>query len=56
MAVAPVYTQGWTLDDVSWELFSPSDVDPTIKVVRIDGRSPEDKDYELRLQPRPGTK
>jgi len=33
-----------------------SDVDPTIKVVRIDGRSPEDKDYELRLQPRLGTK
>jgi ABC-type phosphate transport system substrate-binding protein len=33
-----------------------SDVDPTIKVVRIDGRSPEDKDYELRLQPRQGTK
>jgi hypothetical protein len=30
MAVAPVYTQGWTLDDVCWEAFSPSDVDPTM--------------------------
>ena len=26
----PVYTQGWTLDDVSWELFSPGAVDPTM--------------------------
>jgi ABC-type phosphate transport system substrate-binding protein len=33
-----------------------SDVDSTVKVVRIDGRLPEDKDYEVRLQPRPGTK
>jgi hypothetical protein len=30
MAVAPVYSQGWTLDDVRWEAFSPSDVDPTM--------------------------
>jgi hypothetical protein len=28
-----------------------SDVDPTVKVIRIDGRLPEDKDYELRLLP-----
>jgi ABC-type phosphate transport system substrate-binding protein len=33
-----------------------SDVDPTVKVVRIDGHLPEDKDYELRLQPHTGTK
>jgi phosphate transport system substrate-binding protein len=33
-----------------------SDVDSTIKVVRIDGRLPEDKDYQLRLQPHNGTK
>jgi len=33
-----------------------SDVDSTIKVVRIDGRLPDDKDYQLRLQPHNGTK
>ena len=33
-----------------------SDVDNTVKVVRIDGRLPDDKDYELRLQPHTGTK
>jgi phosphate transport system substrate-binding protein len=33
-----------------------SDVDSTIKVVRIDGRLPDDKDYELRMQPHTGTK
>lgn len=33
-----------------------SDVDSTVKVIRIDGRLPDDKDYELRLLPRAGTK
>ena len=33
-----------------------SDVDATVKVIRIDGRLPDDKDYELRLLPRVGTK
>jgi ABC-type phosphate transport system substrate-binding protein len=33
-----------------------SDVDSTVKVIRIDGRLPDDKDYALRLQPRPVTK
>jgi len=32
------------------------DVDSTVKVIRIDGRLPDDKDYELRLVPRPVTK
>ena len=30
MAVAPVYKQGWTMDDVHWELFDPSKVDPSL--------------------------
>ena len=29
-----------------------SDVDPSVKVLRIDGRLPDDKDYKLRLQAR----
>ena len=28
MTVASVYKQGWTMDDVHWELFDPSKVDP----------------------------
>ncbi len=28
-----------------------SDVDESVKVIRVDGRLPEDKDYGLRLQP-----
>ena len=28
-----------------------SDVDATVKIVRIDGLDPEDKDYKLRVQP-----
>ena len=27
-----------------------ADVDPSVKILRIDGRLPEDKDYRLRLQ------
>ena len=30
MAISAVYQPGWTLDEVSWELFSPADVDPTM--------------------------
>ena len=33
-----------------------SDVDSTVKVIRIEGRLPDDKDYTLRLLPRPVTK
>ena len=33
-----------------------SDVDSTVKVIRIDGHLPEDKDYELRLLPSAGMK
>lgn len=29
-----------------------SDVDDSVRVIRIDGRLPEDKDYSFRLQPR----
>lgn len=32
------------------------DVDSTVKVVRIDGRLPDDKDYELRIEPHLGAK
>jgi ABC-type phosphate transport system substrate-binding protein len=32
------------------------DVDSTVKVVRIDGRLPDDKDYELRIEPHQGAK
>lgn len=31
-----------------------SDTDDTIKVIRIDGRLPDDKDYSLRIQARAG--
>lgn len=30
MAVSPVYKQGWTMDDVHWELFDPQRVDPAM--------------------------
>ena len=30
MTVAPVYKQGWTMDDVHWELFDPSKVEPNL--------------------------
>ncbi len=30
MTVAPVYKQGWTMDDVHWSLFDPSKVDPSL--------------------------
>jgi hypothetical protein len=30
MTVAPVYKQGWTMDDVHWSLFDPSKVDPEL--------------------------
>ncbi|MBW8709061.1 MAG: ferritin-like domain-containing protein [Alphaproteobacteria bacterium] len=30
MTVAPVYKQGWTMDDVHWSLFDPSKVDPVM--------------------------
>src|ERR1700675_446499 len=30
----------------------PADVDGSVKVLRIDGRLPEDKDYKFRVQPR----
>ena len=33
-----------------------SDLDSTVKVIRIDGKLPDDKDYELRLEPRSVTK
>ena len=31
-----------------------TDVDPSVKILRIDGRLPDDKDYRLRLQGHPG--
>jgi ABC-type phosphate transport system substrate-binding protein len=31
-----------------------TDVDPSVKILRIDGRLPDDKDYRLRLQTHPG--
>jgi rubrerythrin len=30
MTVAPVYKQGWTMDDVHWSLFDPEQVDQTL--------------------------
>jgi rubrerythrin len=30
MTVAPVYKQGWTMDDVHWSLFDPSKVEPSL--------------------------
>ena len=30
MTVAPVYKQGWTMDDIHWSLFDPSKVTPTL--------------------------
>jgi hypothetical protein len=30
MTVAPVYKQGWTMDDVHWSLFEPSKVEPRL--------------------------
>ncbi len=30
MTVAPVYKQGWTMDDVHWSLFDPQKVDETL--------------------------
>jgi rubrerythrin len=30
MTVAPVYKQGWTMDDVRWSLFDPSKVTPAL--------------------------
>ncbi|HMH65373.1 MAG TPA: ferritin-like domain-containing protein [Rhizomicrobium sp.] len=30
MTVAPVYKQGWTMDDVHWSLFDPSKVEPRL--------------------------
>jgi len=30
MTVAPVYKQGWTMDDVHWSSFDPSKVDPLL--------------------------
>ncbi len=30
MTVAPVYKQGWTMDDVHWSLFDPQEVDQTL--------------------------
>src|SRR3569833_1870553 len=30
MTVAPVYKQGWTMDDVRWSLFDPTRVDPSL--------------------------
>src|SRR5437016_4120894 len=30
MTVAPVYKQGWTLDDIHWSLFDPSKVEPAL--------------------------
>jgi hypothetical protein len=30
MTVAPVYKQGWTMDDVRWSLFDPTKVDPSL--------------------------
>jgi hypothetical protein len=31
-----------------------TDVDDTVKVIRIDGHLPDDKDYSLRIQPHSG--
>lgn len=31
-----------------------TEVDPSVKILRIDGRLPDDKDYRLRLQAHPG--
>jgi len=31
-----------------------ADVDGSVKVLRVDGRLPEDKDYKFRMQPRTG--
>jgi len=31
-----------------------TDVDPSVKILRIDGRLPDDKDYRLRLQAHSG--
>jgi ABC-type phosphate transport system substrate-binding protein len=30
-----------------------SDVDDTVKVIKVDGRSPEDKDYRIQIDPHP---
>ena len=30
MTVAPVYKQGWTMEDIHWSLLDPSRVDPTL--------------------------
>ena len=30
MTAAPVYHQGWTLDEVHWDAFQPQAVDPTM--------------------------
>ena len=30
MTVAPVYRQGWTLDDVHWSLFDPTRIEPSL--------------------------
>jgi hypothetical protein len=30
MTVAPVYKQGWTLDDVHWSLFDPKKIEPAL--------------------------
>ena len=30
MAIAPVYKQGWTMDDIHWSLFDPSKVEPNL--------------------------
>ncbi|HEX4635964.1 MAG TPA: ferritin-like domain-containing protein [Rhizomicrobium sp.] len=30
MTVAPVYKQGWTMDDIHWSLFDPSKVEPRL--------------------------
>jgi len=30
VTVAPVYKQGWTMDDVHWSLFDPAKVDPSL--------------------------
>jgi len=30
MTVAPVYKQGWTMDDIHWSLFDPSKVEPAL--------------------------
>jgi hypothetical protein len=30
MTVAPVYKQGWTMDDIHWSLFDPSRVEPRL--------------------------